>query len=294
MPKLLHARPPLDETERRLVRKLATSRHAPADWVWHAKMIARSWDGARTSTIAAELGCHPQTVRERLQAFNERGVDGLGIKPGGGRRPRLTEAERSAIIALARSTPPGKLVPERDSGELLARMRRGWREWTLDTLTEAARAQGIQVARSQVRRILLARRRALATHAAVGDERRSGVCPKRTRIVALYTDATGGSDDPLCRRARAGNATDLPTGSWAGRRMATASKPHSSTAAATIKPGSTERCASGMDRSAPRPLLHATPLAYLEVLGAHRSRQSRGRPLSHHGQSLQPHQRPHP
>jgi Mn-dependent DtxR family transcriptional regulator len=29
-------------------------------------MITRSWDGARTSQIAAELHCHPQTVRERM------------------------------------------------------------------------------------------------------------------------------------------------------------------------------------------------------------------------------------
>jgi transposase len=172
MPKLLSAREPRDEVEHRLVRKLAASRHAPADWVWHAKMIARSWDGARTSTIATELGCTMQTVRERLQAFNERGVEGLGLKPGGGRRPRLLEAERSVIIALARSIPPGKLVPERDSGELLAADEQGAGEWTLDTLTEAARAKGIQVARSQVRRILVA----------------EGVRWRRTRLWATSTD----------------------------------------------------------------------------------------------------------
>jgi transposase len=172
MPKLLYARQPLDETEQRLVRKLATSRHAPADWVWHAKMMVRSWEGARTSTIATEVGCHPQTVRERIQAFNERGVEGLGIKPGGGRRPRLLEAERSVLIALARSTPPGKLVPEPDSGELLAADEHAAGEWTLDTLTEAARANGIQVARSQVRRILLA----------------EGVRWRRTRLWATSTD----------------------------------------------------------------------------------------------------------
>jgi transposase len=158
MPKLLHARPPLDDAEDHLVRKVATSRHAPADWVWHAKMIARSWEGARTSTIAAEVGCHMQTVRERLQAFNERGLDGLGMKPGSGRPPRLSEAERSAIIALARTTPPGKLVPEPDSGELQAHDEEGVAEWTLDALAEAAQSQGIQVARSQVRRILLTER----------------------------------------------------------------------------------------------------------------------------------------
>jgi transposase len=158
MPKLLHARPPRDETERRLVCKLATSRHAPADWVWHAKMITRSWEGARTSTIAAEVGSHPQTVRERVHAFNARGLDGLGMKLGSGRTPRLTQAERSAIIALARTTPPGKLVPEPDSGELQAHDEEGVAEWTLDALAEAARSHGIEVARSQVRRMLLAER----------------------------------------------------------------------------------------------------------------------------------------
>jgi transposase len=119
-------------------------------------MIARSWDGWRTSAIAVELGCHMQTVRERLQAFNARGLDGLGLKPGGGRTPRITQAERSAVIALARTTPPGKLVPQPDSGELQAHDEEGVAEWTLDALTAAARAQGITVARSQVRRILLA------------------------------------------------------------------------------------------------------------------------------------------
>jgi len=158
MPKLLQARSPLNATEQRQVRQLTTSRHAPADGVWHAQMVARSWDGARTRAIAEELGCHPQTVRERLLAFNARGVDGLGMKPGSGRTPRLSEAERRAISALARTTPPGKLVPEPDSGALQAHDEAGAAEWTLDALAEAARSQGIQVARSQVRRILLAER----------------------------------------------------------------------------------------------------------------------------------------
>lgn len=143
MPKLLQARPPLDVTEQRQVRKLTTSRHAPADWVWHAQMVARSWDGLRTRAIAEELGCHPQTVRERVLAFNARGLDGLGMKPGSGRKPRLSEVERSAIIALARMTPPGKLVPEPGSGELQAHDEEGVAEWTLDALAEAARSQGV-------------------------------------------------------------------------------------------------------------------------------------------------------
>ena len=110
MPKYLTARPPLDATEERHVRKLTHSVHAPADWIFHAKMVASSWDGLRTRQIAEALGCHPQTVRERLQAFNERGFKGLGMKPGGGRKSRLTEHERSTILYLIhfphRANPP--------------------------------------------------------------------------------------------------------------------------------------------------------------------------------------------
>ena len=157
MPKLLFARRPRDATEERTVRRLATSRHAPGDWIQRARMIARSWDGARTTQIAAELGCHPQTVRERLARFDAEGVHGLGDRPGGGRPPRLTEHQRSQLIALARSTPPGRLRRKAD-GTLAAAQERESAHWTLDGLTAAAHRLGIRVERSQVRRILLRER----------------------------------------------------------------------------------------------------------------------------------------
>jgi hypothetical protein len=49
-------------------------------------------------------------VRRWLHRFNAADVDGLGNQPGAGRKRRITEAERSAIIALARSVPPGRLA----------------------------------------------------------------------------------------------------------------------------------------------------------------------------------------
>jgi transposase len=171
MPKHLAARPALDETEARQVRKLAHSAHAPADWIFHAKLVVRSWDGLRTRHIAEELGCNPQTVRERLHAFNERGLDGLGIKPGSGRKPRLTEQERSTILALVKLPPPGKPTYEL-TGELAAPDPAGEPEWTLDTLTAAAQQHGIRVARSQVRRIF----------------RREGIRWRRTRLWARSKD----------------------------------------------------------------------------------------------------------
>ncbi len=189
MPTHLVARPPVDATEERQVRKLAHSVHAPADWIVHAKMVAHSWDGLPTGAIAAEVGCHPQTVREHLHACNERGLDGLGMKPGAGRKPRLTEQERSAILALVKRPPPGKPTDEL-TGERAAPDPAGEPEWTLDTLTAAAREHGIQVARSQVRRIF----------------RREGIRWRRTRLWARSKDpdfvpkGPGSSRSPRRRR----------------------------------------------------------------------------------------------
>jgi transposase len=154
MPKHLSARPPADATEERQVRRLARSTHAPADWIFHAKLIVASWEGKRTAVIATELGCHSQTVRERFQAFNTRGLDGLGIKPGGGRKPRLTEAERSTVLALVATPPPGRRVRHADGSLAPARTEDGdTAEWSLDALAAAAQANGIQIGRSQVRRL---------------------------------------------------------------------------------------------------------------------------------------------
>ncbi|MEV0150701.1 MULTISPECIES: helix-turn-helix domain-containing protein [unclassified Nonomuraea] len=156
MPKLLFARAPRDESEERDVRRLAGARHAPGDWIQRARIVVASWDGLRVPAIAAKLGCHPETVRRRLHRFNGEGIDGLGDRPGPGRRPRLTESERSHIIALVKTTPPGR--PMLDlwlNGLAAAEEEDAPGVWTLDTLTTAARAAGIQVGRSQVRRILL-------------------------------------------------------------------------------------------------------------------------------------------
>ena len=65
MPKLLRARAPQDSAEEQKVHKLANSRHAPGDWIMRARMIARSWDGLRTTQIASQMRCHPQTVTLR-------------------------------------------------------------------------------------------------------------------------------------------------------------------------------------------------------------------------------------
>src|SRR3954467_5469342 len=155
MPKLLFARPPVDAVEERKIRKLAGARHAPAGWIRRAQIIALSWEGMRVPAIAAALGCSPKAVRYRLARFAVDGLDGLGDRPGAGRKPRISQAQRSQLIALVANPPPGRLVRD-GAGELVTADDTGPAVWTLDALTAAARAAGIDIARSQVRRILLA------------------------------------------------------------------------------------------------------------------------------------------
>jgi transposase len=153
MPKILRARPAQDEQEARSVRKLAASRHGPADWIQHADMVVRSWEGARVEAIAAELHCSAQTVRRRLHRFDREGIEGLGDRPRAGRPRRLTTADDSALIALVHTAPPGRLVTRAD-GTLVARDEEGAAQWSLDALAQAAKEAGITVHRSQIRRIL--------------------------------------------------------------------------------------------------------------------------------------------
>jgi transposase len=150
MPKPLQARQAQDEREERQVRRLTGSHHAPADGKVHAQMVVESWIGKTPQAIATTLSCHPRTVRIHLNRFNAEGINGLGMREGAGRKPRLTEQERSRILALVKQPPLGKL--ERYAETLQARDETGSAQWSLDALTEAAPAAGIQVERSQIRR----------------------------------------------------------------------------------------------------------------------------------------------
>jgi transposase len=112
------ARPPTPEHRAR-AKVTQTCRKSPRSRrldLARARIISLSWQGLRTAKIAEKLGCHPKTVRKRLHPFNAEGIDGLGDRPGAGRKPRITEEERSRIIALVCKDPPGKLLTEPGGG----------------------------------------------------------------------------------------------------------------------------------------------------------------------------------
>jgi transposase len=240
VPKLLHARVPEDPAEESKIRKLAGSRHAPGDWIFRARIIAFSWQGLRTAKIAEELGCHPKTVRKRLHRFNADGIDGLGDRPGAGRKPRITEEECSKIIALVAKDPPGKLLTGSD-GVLRAEDESKAAYWTLDALAEAAQEMGIEVGRSQVRRILL----------------REGVRWRRTRPWAESPDpefVPKGPGSSACTPTRHRTPRWSASTSWDplrlgsflrlrdGRRTATASRRRWSTVAVRTRRGCSALC----------------------------------------------------
>src|SRR6266567_1751196 len=196
MPKQVKAREAQDKPEERMVCKLAKSHHAPADWKFHAQMVVASWAGKTPNEIAAELDCHPQTVRIHLARFTAQGVAGLGMRSGSGRKPRLTEQERSRILALVKQAPPGHLETQAD-GTMVARDEEGSAQWTLNALAQAAKEAGIQVKRSQIRRISLREGvRWRHTHS-WGDSSDKDACPKRTAVVTHSTEPPEG-ETPIC------------------------------------------------------------------------------------------------
>ena len=246
MPKHVTARDAQDEREERAVCKLARSHHAPADWIWHARMVVESWAGQTPDQIAAELQCHPQTVRMHVARFNQQGIDGLGVQPGSGRKPRLSEAERSVIVALPSQPPPGRLVTQRD-GTMVAREESGSAQWSLDALAQAAKEAGIRVKRSQIRRILLKEGvRWRQTHS-WGTPRDTDFVPKERR--SSPTTPSHPRDRRPSARMNWDRSFPAPLPRLqAGPRMGTASKRHWTMSVDPRKPGSMERCGSAMAR----------------------------------------------
>ncbi|MGW2651794.1 helix-turn-helix domain-containing protein [Streptomyces sp. NPDC001393] len=105
---VLRAGPSRDEGEQAVVHRLA-ARKAPKILVERCRMVELSWDGWLVPQIADQVGCSQKTVRRWLHRFNRSGLEGLEDLGGQGRKRRITEAERSRIIAMVKQAPPGRL-----------------------------------------------------------------------------------------------------------------------------------------------------------------------------------------
>src|SRR4051812_35965250 len=116
---LVVARAAVDDDERARIEKLASARHAPKDWVMRAQIVASSWDGWAVPQIAERVRCSARAARAWIHRFNAEGVSGLGDRDRPGRPRRLREDERSRIVALVKTVPPGRLRYDRAAEALV-------------------------------------------------------------------------------------------------------------------------------------------------------------------------------
>lgn len=126
------------------------------------------------------------------------------------RKRRITEAERSRIIGLVKQSPPGRLTVQAD-GELAAADESGPPECTLDALAAEAGRLGIEIGRSQVRRIRWPRE-CVGAAPGPGHARRTRTSREKDEDHrALHLPARR-CDGRLHRRARTGDPTHVPAG----------------------------------------------------------------------------------
>src|SRR5215211_5393419 len=110
MPKLLKVRE-LTEAERAEVRRLAHSRTEAARLVERARIVWLSAEGRRVGAIAAEVGCHAQTVRLWLRRFDASGLAGLQDQPRPGGPATYTPEQVGAVVAAALTDPQALGLP---------------------------------------------------------------------------------------------------------------------------------------------------------------------------------------
>jgi len=133
--------------------------------VVHPEQLVDVYTTAPSSTVAERLNTSSYPDYLDLRAHNEVFDDLIGYSPmfaalslgdrsRPGRHTRLTEAERSTIIAFAGKPAPGFLQRQKD-GTVKARDEQALAQWSLDAWARAAHEAGIQVERSQIRRIFL-------------------------------------------------------------------------------------------------------------------------------------------
>jgi transposase len=104
MARPVRARRLTDEEGRALLRIVRRGRHGTIK-VRRAMMILASASGNTNETIAALVAADPDTVRDVIHAFNDRGLEALEPKWAGGRPRRITPGDEAYILKVARTRP---------------------------------------------------------------------------------------------------------------------------------------------------------------------------------------------
>jgi transposase len=135
-------RPPT-ENEMKEIERLCTARTAPVAQVQRARLLRSLAQDQTAPKAARAVGVTSETARKLLKRFNEAGLKALQDRPRSGRRRVLTEEARGKLMFLAQSRPE----------EVLEGVAPGC-HWTLATLQQAARQEGIAISQMHLGRIL--------------------------------------------------------------------------------------------------------------------------------------------
>ena len=120
--------------------RVSASTSAQRD-VIRALIVLRAAEGLSSLKIARMVEMHESHVAQWRKRFLTERVAGLSERPHTGRKRRLGDDERLAMVAAA--------TAEKDPSEPAAM-------WTLDELVEVLAGDGIEVSRSQIGKILAA------------------------------------------------------------------------------------------------------------------------------------------
>ncbi len=140
MPKKVELRA-LTKKEQETLEKLIKSQTAPAIEVERAKTIWLLHNGEKVASISQKFDRTQATIYQRLQRFNELGLQSLVDQARSGRPTTYTEEERGQMIAAARTHPQ--------------KAGRPYSHWTLSRLVEYVNNElDIPISRAQLARVL--------------------------------------------------------------------------------------------------------------------------------------------
>lgn len=101
----------LSASERKVLKERARGAKTPWRDRLRAEIVLAAARDRGNARIAAELRCCEDTVRRWRGRFAESGLDGLEDRPRSGRRRRISEEDRAAVVALACQLPAETGVP---------------------------------------------------------------------------------------------------------------------------------------------------------------------------------------
>lgn len=127
----------LSPDQRARLEALSSRRTTAQALAMRARIILACATGARSTQVAAQLGCHQVTVGKWRRRFVEHGIEGLHDEPKPGVDRTISDAQVEAVIVRTLETPPKGMthwssrLMAKESGISASSVQRIWRAFGL-------------------------------------------------------------------------------------------------------------------------------------------------------------------